>query len=51
MGTHSQPGIFLGWHMKSGVKWSGTYYVALKEDFEDENVKKSKNIPYYRVKK
>ena len=50
MGTKAQPGIFLGWHLKSGCIWSGSYYVALKEDFEEENAKKTNHIPYYRVK-
>ena len=50
MGTNAQPGIFLGWHMKSGCKWSGTYLIALKEDFDESCVKKTKHIPYYRVK-
>ena len=44
MGTNAQAGIFLGWHFKSGCIWSGSYFVALKDDFEEERLKKSKNI-------
>lgn len=35
MGPKGQPGIFLGYHLNPGGIWSGDYYVADKECFED----------------
>ena len=39
-------GVFLGWHMLVGGKWSGDYWIGDLEDFE----KGERNVRVYKLK-
>ena len=46
LAPRTRAGVFLGWHMLTGGRWSGDYLVGDLEDFEAG----SKNLLIYQIK-
>ena len=49
-GTRAVPGVFLGWHMHPGSKWSRNYKVAALADLDLTNPGRSKRVRVFRVR-
>ena len=49
-GPRGVPGVFLGWHMHPGGKWSRDYKVAALADLDLTNPGRSKKMRVFRVR-
>ena len=48
MASRALPGLFLGWHLHAGGRWSGDYLCSPLQDWEDSSQRKKVRI--FRVK-